>query len=164
MDWRTLNMVAETANVKPTNRIVYNSSNIQIQTKKVQTATNIYAGRLVKTGTNDDDVIVGTEALGNIGWVGYEQTHKKDRPATVDTIYAQDAQVAIISGPGMKLVASIKSGSAGVKGIMLKGAAAGQLDVAGATDTAVAVAEETVTGAAGGAVLGGSDILVRSLI
>ena len=159
-------MVLETANVKPTNRIVYNSQNIQIQTKKVETATTVYPGRLVKKGTNDDDVIVGTEALGNIGWAGYEQTCKLHRPATVDTIYLADAQIAVLSGPGIKLVASIKSGAVGVKGIMLKGAAAGQLDVAGATDAAVAVAEETVTGATGGpgTALGGSDIMVRSLI
>ena len=89
-----------------------------------------------------------------------EDTTKKYRPATRATIYVQNDLIAVINGPGMKLVGSIKSGEVGVKGIMLKADAAGQLAVAGATDTAVAIAEETVTGAS----TTGSDIMVRSLI
>ena len=153
-------MTSETAQVKASNKIVVDSINLHSQTKKVETATSMYAGRLVKKGTNDDDVIVGTETLANLGWLGYEHTTKKHRPATVDTIYLQNAQATIINGPGIILVASIKSGEAGVKGILLKGAADGQLAVAVATDNAIAVAEETVTGAA----TTGSDIMVRSLI
>ena len=147
----------ETAQVHPTNVIVVDNRGLRMQTKKVETATNVYPGRLVKKGTNDDDVVVGSEPLGNLGWAGYEHTTKKYRPVTAGTIYAQNDQIAVINGPGIVLLASVISGSAAVKGILLKGGAAGQLDVAGATDAAVAVAEESVTGGAGG-----SRIMVRS--
>lgn len=156
-------MTTETAMVKPTNQIVLDSTNIHIQTKKVETATNVYPGRLVKKGTNDDDVVVGTaysSNVGPVGWAGYEQTSKKYRPATVDTIYTADDQIAVINGPGIILVGSLAEGADITKGQLLKAVAAGQLSggVMG-TDHIVAIAEESVDASAAA-----KDCLVRSLI
>ena len=181
-------MVTETAMVKPTNQIVYDSKGIHIQTKKVETATNMYPGRLVVKGTNDDDVIIGTAAGAVIGWLGYEQTDKKYRNATVDTIYEANDQVAVINGPGIILVGSLASGQNVTKGARLVAAAAGELTAAtaitattpaGATAVTsssaqpamtmagglptqgivVAIAEESVDASAAA-----KDIMVRSLI
>lgn len=153
-------MAGETAMVKPSNKIVLDSTGIHIQTKKVETATNVYPGRLVKRGTNDDDIVVNTAAGAAIGWAGYEQTSKKYRPSTVDTIYSANDQIAVINGPGIILVGSLASGQNVTKGARLMAAAAGELSGGTVgTNEIVAIAEESVD-ASGGA----ADILVRSLI
>ncbi len=150
----------ETSQVKPTNRIVLDNQNIHTQTKKVETATSMYAGRLVKAGTNDDDIVVATGSNTGYAWLGYEQTHKKDRPATVGTIYLVNAQAAVINGPGIILVAHLGALNPAIgKDTLLTGAASGTVTpgVAG-TDDIVAMAEEYVAAAAAGT------ILVRSRI
>jgi hypothetical protein len=153
-------MVNETGQVKPTNRIVVDNQNIHIQTKKVETATTMYAGRLVKAGTNDDDVVVASGSNTGYAWLGYEQTTKKYRPATVDTIYAQNDQVTVFNGPGVILVAALAPGVTATKGTLLTGAADGTLTggTAGTHDI-VATAEQAVT--SGAAV---ADCMVRSRI
>jgi hypothetical protein len=145
--------------IHPSNKIVLDSQNCHIQTMKIETATTMYAGRLVKKGTGDDDAVVVAAATDPIiGWLGYEQTTKKHRPATVDTIYAADAQVAVLSGPGMVILGTLASaGVTCVKGTRLKAAPAGTLSGGtDGTDHIVAIAEETATN--------GADVLVRSLI
>lgn len=152
-------MAGQRSMIKPTNKIVLDSQNMHIQTMKVETATNMYPGRLVKVGTNDDDAIVNTTD-GAIGWLGYEQTTKKYRPATVDTIYAQNDQVAVLSGPGMVLVASLAVGAVVTKGALLEPVAAGELSGGTVgTHQFVAIAEE-----AKDADVTAQDIIVRSLI
>lgn len=149
----------ETAMVKPTNKIVVDSTNLHLQTKKVETATNVYPGRLVEKGTNDDDVVVCGGSNPAVGVAGYEQTTKNYRPATVDTIYAQNDQIAVINGPGVIAVLSLASGEATVKGTLLKSAAAGEVAAGTAgTDHIYAIAEETVAGAAGS-----RDVMARLL-
>lgn len=53
----------EASMVQPSNKIVVDSTNLHLQTKKVETATSVYPGVLLMQGTNDDDVVVcdGTE-------------------------------------------------------------------------------------------------------
>lgn len=153
-------MTTETAMVHPTNKIVLDSTGLHVQTKKVETATNVYPGRLVKKGTNDDDVVVNTAAGAAIGWAGYEHTSKKYRPDTVDTVYSADDQIAVINGPGIILVGSLASGQSVTKGARLMAAAAGELSGGTVgTNEIVAIAEETMDASAGA-----KDILVRSLI
>ena len=153
-------MATHRSMVKPTNAIVLDSQNMHIITMKVETATSMYAGRLVMKGTNDDDAIVNTGDTA-IGWLGYEQTTKKHRPATVDTIYAEDAQAAILWGPGMLLVASLAGGVTAVPGTPLKAVAAGELSggtVGSDQFVAIAMQSVTTTGATS------ADCIVRSLI
>lgn len=156
-------MAAETAMVKPTNKIVLDSKGIHLQTKKIETVTNCYPGRLVKKGTNDDDVAAGAAGTDKVyGWLGYEQTRKDHRPATVDTIYLVNAQVTVINGPGIILNAFLEVGAANiVKGSFLTCGALGGVSgmTLGGTSVVCAIAEETDTGAAGGV-----DLLVRSLL
>lgn len=153
-------MASETAMVKPTNKIVLDSTGIHIQTKKVETVANVYAGRLVERGTNDDDIKVGTTSGPVYAWAGYEQTSKQYRPTDVDTIYKVNDQIAVINGPGIILVGSLASGQNVTKGAKLYAFAAGELS-AGTVGThhIVAIAEESVDASAAAA-----DILVRSLI
>jgi hypothetical protein len=146
--------------IKPTNSIMVAAApGYTIQTVRVENATNMYAGRLVMKGTTDDCAVVNTAVLTPTGWLGYEQTHKKYRPATVGTIYTVEAQAAVISGPGIVLVASLAAGQTIVKGAALKATTAGQLIAAGATDDVIAIAEESCTNASYDA-----NIMVRSLI
>jgi len=154
-------VVTEASQVKPTNKIVWDSKNLHVQTKHVEAGTSIFPGRLVKVGANDNDVIVATAASVVVGWAGYEQTMKKWRPATVDTTYVTDDQIAIINGPGIGIVGSLAIGATTVKGTPLTQAAAGELTGAAvATDFIVALAEEykAESGSAS------QDIMVRSMI
>lgn len=177
-------MANETAMVHPTNKIVLDSTGIHTQTKKVETATTMYPGRLVKRGTNDDDVVVGTAGADVYGWLGYEQTSKKHRPATVDTIYLINAQVAVINGPGIIVVASLADGETITKGERVCSAAAGEVVAATAAAPPSGTVAMTSTGAqatmagqlsTAGIVVGiaeesktasgsSEDLLVRSLI
>lgn len=152
-------MASETAMVQPTNKIVVDSKNLHRQTKKVETATNVYPGRLVKRGTNDDDVVVNTAAGIPLGFVGYLDTSKKYRPATIATIQVQNDQVAIINGPGIILMARLAIGANVTKGAHLTDAALGDLTGGTAgTHMIYAIAEESVDASAAAA-----NILVRSL-
>lgn len=151
-------MTNQRSMIHPSNAIVLDSKNMHVQTLKVETATNMYAGRLVKKGTNDDDIIVNTAAGNAVGWLGYEQTTKKHRPATVATIYAANAQAAVLSGPGMVILAYVEgNGAAYTKGQRLKGGGTGSLSAGtDGTDHIIAIAEESGSGL--------TSILVRSLI
>jgi len=142
---------------KPTNKIIVSGTPLT-QILKVETATNMYPGRLVIQGTNDDDVTVGgAYALNSmaVGWLGYEDTIKKHRPATVDTIYLQDAQVAVHNGGGFVIVAALqasqgtlKKGDAlvmGTAGCVKKAAVATTVVASGTTAVTSTSAQPTIT-------------------
>ena len=173
-----------TSRVHPTNAIVKDNTGIRVTSAEVENATNMYAGRLVIQGTDDDDITVCGAGGDAVGWLGYEQTAKKWRPATVDTIYTATAKAAVIWGPGIVLVASLKSGENVVKGARLCAAASGEVEAADTMATqsgttavvghaaqpaviggiasqniVVAIAEESKDASSGAL-----DILVRSLI
>jgi hypothetical protein len=176
-------MAGESSYQKPSNSIVVAGEPI-VTTKKVAVATTMYAGRLVMKGTDPSDAVVCTAGGAAIGWLGYEQTLKKYRPATVDTIFVVDSQAPILNGPGVVLVASLPAGQTIVHGDRLVAGASGQLTKASAAKAAaggtavtahtaapemvgpiptegivVAIAEEDVTSGGGDA-----DIMVRSMI
>ena len=142
---------------KPSNQIVV-WGQPATETLKVETATSVYPGRLVKKGTNDDDIVVAT-AGAHYGWAGYEHTIKKYRPATVDTIYSDDDQIAVLKGGGFGIVARLASGQNVTKGALLYGFT-GELSAGTAgTHHIVAIAEESVDASSAAA-----DIMVRSLL
>ncbi|WP_319508882.1 hypothetical protein [uncultured Methanolobus sp.] len=68
------------------------------QELKIENVTNMYPGRLVKKGTNDDDMVVNTAAGATLGWLGYEQTNPAFMPTDIDTIYALDDMAAVLYG------------------------------------------------------------------
>ena len=150
----------ETGFPTATNVVVADRTGIHVQTKKVETATNVYPGRLVIQGTNDDDIAICADAGEALGWAGYEDTAKKYRPATISTIYTQNDQIAVVNGPGIIVRASLKSGQTVDKGTRLMASANGELSGGTVgTHEIVAIAEESVA-----SVAAGTAIMVRSLI
>ena len=177
---------------KPANQILVAGHPLVQILKTEGTVTEMKPGRLVIQGTNDDDVsIAGVFAVNSmaVGWLGYEQTIKKHRPATVDTAYLVDAQVAVLNGGGFRIVAALqasqgtlKKGDAlvmGTNGCVKKAAVATATPASGTTAVVstsaqpaipvagtfgsdgpiVAYAEETIADVAEIA-----DIMVRSVI
>jgi hypothetical protein len=155
--------LSEKAQVKPANKICWDTTNLHVQTKVVETVLNMYPGRLVARGTGDHDVLACGAAGHALGWLGYEQTDKKNRPATVDTIYLVNANAAIINGAGIGVVGCLAPGCTVTKGERLTMTTLGQLTPAViGTDDVVAIAEESITTT--GAVADYEDIMVRSVI
>lgn len=155
--------MSEVAQVAPVNKLVWDSTNLHVETKVVETVGNMFPGRLVARGTGDHDVLVCAAAGHAQGWLAYEHTDKQNRPATVNTIYLVNANAAIIYGAGIGLVGRLAPGSTVTKGERLTMAAAGMLTPAViGTDDVVAIAEESVTTGAGAA--DDADIMVRSVI
>jgi hypothetical protein len=155
-------MTTETGQVQPTNKIVVDSTNCHHQTKKVETATNVYPGRMVIRGTNDDDVITGTSGGAVYGWVGYNDVNKNYRPATISTIHLINDQTDIINGSGVILLAWLLSGETVTKGARLVSADGGYvqaLATQGGTALVTSLAEESVASTDTT-----TRILVRSLI
>jgi len=175
--------MAYTGFKKPNNKIVAAGEPL-VQELKVETATNMYPGRLVKKGTNDDDIVVNTASGMPVGWLGYEQTNPQYKPANVDTAYAANDYAAVLNGGGFVIVGRLASGESVNKGDLLVPAANGELQEADTLEIAsgsttvtstaangdiitghygdapvVAVAEETVDASAAA-----KDIMVRSLI
>jgi len=135
-------MTSETGQVQPTNKIVYDSVNCHHQTKKVETATDVYPGRLVITGTGDDDVKCGTSGGAVYGWVGYNDVNKKYRPATISTIHLINDQTDIVNGAGIGVLAWLLSGETTTKGCKVYPAAGGFVQV-GAYGSICGIAEES---------------------
>lgn len=168
---------------KPTNRIVAAGEPLVIQ-QNVETATNMYPGRLVIKGTNDNDIAVCGAGGISTGWLGYEQPGT-GMPTTIDTIYEAGAQAPVLMGGGFVVVGYLAQSQTIVKGDRLVAAAGGMVSKAAAatvttgsaTASSVVSVTPTVTGAVGigGIVVGiamqtitttgaEADILVLSLI
>lgn len=142
---------------KPTNEILVAGTPL-VQILKIETVDNCYPGRLVKKDTTDGQIEVCGADGSAIGWLGYEQTIKKHRPADVDTIYLVNAHVAVLHGGHFVVVARLASGQNVAKGAKLEAAADGEV-TALSSGTMIAIAEESVNATAAAA-----DIMVRSLI
>ncbi|MFA5365920.1 MAG: hypothetical protein WC325_12125 [Candidatus Bathyarchaeia archaeon] len=139
-------MTNDTGAPQATNVVVADSINLHVTTKKVETATNVYPGRVLMHGTNDDDVVVCDGTAIAEGFAGYEHTAKKYRPVTISTIYTQNDKIAVVKGPGTKIRATLAVGSVAVVGTLLTAAADGCLTPGTAgTDDIIAQAAEAVT-------------------
>ena len=124
--------------IQPANSILLDGDPM-LETLKVEVATNMFGGRLVTRGTNDDDIVVaGANATSLKGWLSYEHTHKNDRPATVDTIYAINAQAVVLSGGHFRLLATLAAGENVTQGQYLVSAAAGMVQLASALTVTIA--------------------------
>jgi hypothetical protein len=118
-----------------------------VVTRKVETATNVTNGALVKRGTTDADIVVcGDAEASPLGWVIRDSTIPENRKSDRTTAYTINKMVAVAHGPGCRLVA--KASTAIVAGQKLVAAAAGKVrPCAGNTEghLIVAVAEQTCT-------------------
>lgn len=152
--------MSEKAQVQPENKTVVDSLNLHLQTKKVETATNIYAGRLVKKGTTDAEVVVNANNTMPIGWVSYEHTPKKYRPASISDAFNADDYIAVVNGAGIIVKAALAPANAVSKGSPVYAADNGCVGVS-TTTYLVGYAEETVSNSGGATP---KAILVRSAI
>lgn len=108
------------------------------ETLKVEVATSMFPGRLVKRGTNADDIVCCVAGDHNpVGWLGYHGTIKGWQPATVNTIYLINAQVCVLSGV-FRMLATLALGQVALKGDPLVPANAGMLQVASAMTVTIA--------------------------
>ncbi len=168
---------------KPANKILV-AGNPMVMQQNVETATNMYPGRLVIKGTNDDDITVCGVAGIATGWLGYEQ-QGIGMPDDVNSIYAAGAKAPVLYGGNFVIVASLATSQTIVKGDRLVAAASGMVQKAAAlvastgsaTASAVDATTPTIAGSigAGGIVVGiametitttdtAADIMVRSLL
>lgn len=112
---------------KPLNKIVV-LGEPKVQEQKIETATNMYAGRLVTKGTNDDDIVVADGRGPVLGWLGFEHGyHANLRPADVDTIYTIDAYGPVLYDGDFVIVGSMAAGTAVDKGDKVASWTAGQV-------------------------------------
>lgn len=105
--------------VKPSNRILERGTPTIITSHNIETATTMYAGRLVKKGTTDYDIVVSDGVSPVIGWLGWEQADMNNRPATVDTIYATSEEAPVLRGGNFNIVASLAVGFVAARGDVL---------------------------------------------
>ena len=153
---------------RATNKVVCGGTDPVLEEMNIETATNMYGGRLIMKGTHVDDIVLNTGQT-PLGWLGYEQCNMDDKPATKATIYAADAQAPLLKGTGFIIdaLAVDTSGNTIAKGdyVMPATTLGGVLkfaDTDPSTNMNVRVgqAEESVTIPSGGSVA----ILIRSMI
>jgi hypothetical protein len=117
----------------PTNKIiVFNPyAKLPTTTCKVQTATNMIPGRLVKrNSTSDADIIVNTSANTPIGWLGFEETNAKytaGAEMAITDAYAVNDVVAVHNGPGVVFKGWLTTGQTVYKGTPLVAGGDGEL-------------------------------------
>lgn len=156
---------------RATNKTVIGGTPL-VEELNIKTVANMYPGRLVEKGTNDDDIQLNSTTSGDmnpLGWLGYEQCNPEDKPATKATIYAVAAKAPVLKGGGFILdtLAVDTSGNTIAKGdFLMPTATLGGVKKFADTDPStnlnirVAQAEESVTIPAAGSIA----ILARSLI
>lgn len=100
--------MVDTGYVTPSGRIVVRGSPMAKIEKTVETATNVYPGRLLIAGTTDHDVAVADGVAVPIGWAGYEDSYsKKDAKST---IYAASDKIAVLRGGGFAIMTKMAKG------------------------------------------------------
>jgi hypothetical protein len=103
----------------PTNRIIERGTPLTIE-MEVETATNMYAGRLVQAGTTAAEVVVCDGATKPaVGWLGWEDTAGEYRPATVDTIYTVNSMASVLFGGKFVINAKLAVGFVAKRGDLL---------------------------------------------
>lgn len=121
----------------------------------VETATNMYPGRLAKKGTADTQVVVGTALCSPTGWIGYEQASPGNRPASIETAYAANDEVPILSGGKFNVLATLTTSQTVTKDDPLVAAANGMVQKAAAL-TLDSGSTDVTSAAANGAIISGS--------
>ncbi len=103
----------------PTNRIIERGTPLTIE-MEVETATNMYAGRLVQAGTTAAEVVVCDGATKPpVGWLGWENTAGEFRPATPSTIYTVNHMAAVHFGGKFIINAKLGVGFVATRGDIL---------------------------------------------
>lgn len=83
---------------KPTNFLVVVSGTPLFDERVVETAANVVPGALVKKGTASQQVVCGTAGCKPLGWVGFEQTAERYKPATIATAHSANDIISVLYG------------------------------------------------------------------
>ena len=112
----------------------------------VETATNMIPGRLCKKGTASQQIIVNTAAAFPMGWIGFEHSSSRFKPADIDTAYAANDVVAVLYGGHFVVQGLLTTSQTIVDGDVLVPAANGLLQkgtvlvaTSGASTTTLAI-------------------------
>jgi len=121
---------------EPSNTVVVSPTpNTRIRDYQVETATNMYAKRLVKWGTGTNDISVcGADEM-PIGVLGWEDCNDAYRPSTITTIYVAGNRAPVISGQGTIVQLRLADNQVIVRGDQLIPAANGEVVKASALTT-----------------------------
>ena len=84
----------------PTSKIILAGTPARSFEAKVETATGVKPGTLVKKGSTDDDIVVCTASDFPVGVIGFEETAPLQRPADIDTAYTKNTRAKVHSGGG----------------------------------------------------------------
>lgn len=96
---------------KPDNKIVVTGEPKVQEQKLGGTVTNAFPGRLVRKGTNDDDIVIADGTAPVAGFIGFEHGyHANERPATVNTAYASGARIPVLYDGDFVIVSSVTPG------------------------------------------------------
>jgi len=116
-----------TGYVTPLNKISMGGEPL-VQRLVVETATNMYPGRLVIKGTDDSDIKVADGVSGPIGWLGYEQPGCEP-PDNITSLYSQGAEAPVLSGAGnlVYMPSGLAAKTVATKGDLLISWGAGQV-------------------------------------
>lgn len=121
----------------------------------VETTTNCAPGRLVKKGTADTQIVVGTANCNPAGWLGYEQAAPPERPVSMTTAYAAGTVPPVLKGGGFVISAVLATSQTVAKDDALVAAADGMVQKAGVLELAAGSVDAT-SSAANGAIITGS--------
>lgn len=101
--------MVDTGYVTPTERISKNDVSNRIA-KNVETATNMYPGRLVMEGSTGFDVVVSDTSQPIVGWLGHEGSDMDARKDAFSTILVADEEAIIYQGGNFDIWASLAAG------------------------------------------------------
>lgn len=134
----------------PSSKIILSGTPTKSEEAKVETATGMVPGVLVKKGSTDDDVVVGTAVTNITGVLGWEETNPLQRPADFDTAYAANARAKIHRGGGFEFYGWLGTGCTAdiTKGDPLIADASGCMKNGVTAGYVIAYAAESVTSAA----------------
>jgi len=121
----------------------------------VENATNMISGKVVKKGTSDTDIVVGTAGCKPSGFLGYEQAPVHFKPLDRDTGYAVKASAPVLKGGDYEIDAWLAAGQTITKDDFLVPDDDGNLKIASALAIATGATQVTSSGA-NGAVINGS--------
>jgi hypothetical protein len=106
--------MVDTGYVTPSGKIVVRGdAPIKIE-KNVETAANVYPGRLLAKGTTDHDIKVADGVSAPIGWAGYEDSYSKKDAKT--TIYAASDKITALRGGGFSILGKLAKGFVALQG------------------------------------------------
>ena len=112
---------------KPSAHLIVVEGKPLVDERIVETATNMIPGRLCTKGTASQQIIVCTATLFPMGWIGFEHTSARFRPADIATAHAANDVASVLYGGHFVVQGVLTISQTIVDGDILVPAAAGNL-------------------------------------